>query len=217
MYPNSSGAVCPDTLYDFLSRSDLGTKEFLKFYLPFATSIVRKRAGYLPPDLQEEVVQEGVLIVLTRNGKGFDPGRQTVKSYIAYIVRDAIQSVKASYAKPGTPTRKRRINNTQETDAEFNSRPGAALLVQQFDRPEPSESLTDHIDIADERYSAPQIEAHVMVNELAQKLTAKYFNAFVRVHLIGETANNIANDIGVSPATLSRELRGVQIAAQQIG
>ncbi|MDF2389128.1 hypothetical protein JMG10_47400, partial [Nostoc ellipsosporum NOK] len=73
----------------------------------YALKIVHARASELAPDLRQEVVQQALMNLMRTGPDRLNPAKGRASTLFAWCVREAIQQVRASMAKPGNVTRSR--------------------------------------------------------------------------------------------------------------
>ena len=165
---------------------------FARAALPYLRTLARVRAPYLPEDLQREIVGQACLNLVLQQ-RGFNTSRGSVAAFLNLVVRNAARQVRAAYARPGHATRARKIPGTKE----LASPCGPALVsldaLEEDDQP----AYTGHIAATEARMDA------VVILQTASESVG---SCIVRVHMLGETLNEVADDVGVSRFTLSRQV-----------
>jgi DNA-directed RNA polymerase specialized sigma24 family protein len=72
---------------------------------PYLEKVIRRRAGDLPDDLQEEIRQETWAAVARRGPKQRADPQEPARRYIRRFLRAAIDRVRSAYRAPGTRSR----------------------------------------------------------------------------------------------------------------
>jgi len=73
----------------------------------YAKPILRAKAGDLPADLHDDVVQQALLNLHRTGPQRLDPDKGRPSTLFRWCVREAIRQVRAAMAPPGSVTRKR--------------------------------------------------------------------------------------------------------------
>ena len=78
-----------------------------KRFQPYLATVVRRRAGDLPADLQEEIITEVWAAVFFRGPSSFNRMVSSARDHIASFVKDATDRLRAAYRAPGERSRAR--------------------------------------------------------------------------------------------------------------
>jgi DNA-directed RNA polymerase specialized sigma24 family protein len=94
----------------FLSGDEDVAKQFKARVTPYVVTLARRFGPDLAASLTDEIKSETWLILVERGRDAFDAerGNGNLKSYLFYVVKRAVQRVRADNAKPGQRTRYRK-------------------------------------------------------------------------------------------------------------
>src|SRR5687768_5224350 len=78
--------------------------DFQNAVRPLVLRIARRYSWDLSDDQHEDVIQETMLHLLQRAGRGFDPARGSAVTFVGLVARRAARDVSTQYAPPGRNT-----------------------------------------------------------------------------------------------------------------
>ncbi|MDQ3258452.1 MAG: hypothetical protein M3R15_31965 [Acidobacteriota bacterium] len=135
------------------------------------------------------MVSQTCLNLLVSSKMKFDPQRGSAKKFLVLAVRNALREVRAQYCPPGRTTRakKKRADGNEE-------QPHVVLSLEEVDK-----------WIADRR-AKDKIIARCDANSLLELAPTRVAVALRKVHYVGDTLNEAAQDMNVSRFKLSREI-----------
>jgi hypothetical protein len=173
-----------DLMVDFQSPSPNKVDEFLAIVHPQISKIARKHGNDLPKDVREEVKNETLRLLLTRNRAIFDSGRGTAWQYLHGNVLNAIQLVRGAY---GHPT-KRSISEQGESS-------GPSLFVD----------LTQAPQVFLES-AAEGIHRAALLSQVLRLANPNVRYALSQIYLVGNDRSVVAAVLGISRFALARQI-----------
>jgi len=190
-----------ESLYaGFLARNPDKSQQFIREISRFCVSLSRRYAWSLPDDIQEEVVSETVLALLSPGARQYDPARGTVKKYLTGFVLNAIRRLR-EVLYPSLHGAKTAADDEQE------SAPPARIPT------------LDEVE-AGKECPVVEVELNVItkldVDRILTAASADVAMALRAVHVEEEPLSGIAAFLGISRFTLKRRMDAF-IAAQRLG
>jgi hypothetical protein len=167
-----------DLLVAFLRGDAAACEQFPRVARPILLKLARYHGSWLPEDLQREVVCEAELLLLRRKARSFDPARGPARTYLRFVVREAVRRVGALYTPPGCRSRERGTAAGGLAEYEAVPAPGAELVPEHR---------------CDARTILERAPAHVAY-------------ALERVHFHRETMAEIAAEGGMTRFGLTRDI-----------
>jgi len=187
-------ALC---LVGFQARDPQSFEQYEKSLRPYLVSLARKIARQLSDDLQEEVVQQVCLDLIGDTYIRFDPMRGSAKGFLVFAIRNAVRKVRADYCPPGCRTRPKKSDGSWE----YGYPP---LSIEALDN-ELGTRTTEH-----------QITAKCEANSLLERAPERVVIALKRIHYLGDSLGEVAQDLDVSRFKLSREMSAYCLRMQNV-
>jgi DNA-directed RNA polymerase specialized sigma24 family protein len=168
------------------------TAETFNRTLPWLRRLARRRAPSLPADLHDEIVHETWQLVIARGYDSFVAAGVDADRYLATVLRNAVEVVKANYRPAGAKSRDR-------------SSVGAAV-----DFSEGAENWASKIWFEVEQ---AELELRLDLERIAASLGGPVATALALIVNEGMSVTDAAADVGMSRQTLSRRLISLRRAA----
>jgi DNA-directed RNA polymerase specialized sigma24 family protein len=187
--------VLHDLLQAFLAGDPIARNTLPRVAERYLIVIVRRLDPALPEDLRGEVVNQALLNLLRQDAGSYRPARGSAGTFLGLMVRNALRQVRAMYAPPGQPTRRRQRKSGV-------SKPEAPLVAITAQPPEDTvdgQEPTAPDDIA-------ALEIQLDVEALLQRAAADVAEGLRRVYLDEEPMQDAAEAMGMSRFALSRKL-----------
>lgn len=151
----------------------------------YLLKVARQRAPDLPPDIQEEIVQQTLLLLLQSPASSFDPTRGSAGAYLGLAVQTAARQVRASYAPPGAPTRRRAKGEAPRATVSLDE-----VEAEQMPSVEPMQ----------------QVDAQLDASTLLAQAPANVALALVQLHVLDMPIKQVAKGLKLSRFALARRL-----------
>jgi len=158
---------------------------------PYVRTVIRRRAGDLPGDVQEEITQEIWAAIARRGPRQGNGLREPARRYIRRFLRPAIDRVRSAYRVPGTRSRWR--NESPDWEA-----PVSVEL----------ESLAEHEDDV-AAMQLRRIEARIDVRKLLANAAPLIVLAATMMINRGYNVSQAAGAVGLKRLALHRGLRAL--------
>jgi DNA-directed RNA polymerase specialized sigma24 family protein len=142
----------------------------------YVLMIARRFAADLADDIHYEVMNQAFENLTHQKATAYCPTRGSAGTFLKLMVRAAARQVRATYARPGHVTRVRRSNNLDE--AELPSVEGSVAAV----------------------------EAKQDVENLLRLVTPSVADSLRRLHMEGQSMQEVAASAGVSRFKMSRQI-----------
>jgi DNA-directed RNA polymerase specialized sigma24 family protein len=161
---------------------------------PRLRRLARRHAPSLPPDLHDEIVQETWLLVVRRGAEVFVDAGATADVYLAMVLRNAVEVVKANNRPAGTPSRPTPTKT-------------AAVAVDLDNGVENGASMA--------QFRSERIETEIRLDIalFAAKAEPQVARALALMLDDGLPISSAASGVGMSRQTLYRRLIGLRQAA----
>jgi RNA polymerase sigma factor (sigma-70 family) len=105
--PAGQAKTFDEQLSRFLAGDPGAADEFYDAAKPHILGLARRIAPELPCDIHPEVVNQTFVYLLEVPASKFDPKKGSAKNFLRGYILNAVRHVRATYCKPGRPTRKR--------------------------------------------------------------------------------------------------------------
>lgn len=181
-------------LHRFLAGDHFAREELPRVARPYLRKIARRLGTELPDDIQQEVVNQALLNLTQQKPGNYDPERGTAKTFLRFMLQNAVRQVRASYAPPGHVTRVRRSKGAKGPIANVRAAHISPLHeLNDADMP----AIDGGIPAAEARH-----DAHALLRQAPTHVAASLERLYLQEHVL----NDVAVDLGISRYSLSRQI-----------
>jgi hypothetical protein len=189
--------------FGFAVRHESASKRFYEIIVPYLIIRSRAFAPDLPDDLHKDVAHE-VLLLLTRRIGKFDDSRGSFKTFINFLVRDAIKTVRASFTAPGFTTRPRKDSKevAEETQATADGYQKAEAKLKPPEKPveDFAAIIIDPIDMGE------LVEMRITVKDAFDAAEGLVADHWAELFIEEVPVINVAEMAGISRYKLTRQI-----------
>lgn len=202
MLANDSQSLVMDS-YGFAVRHDTSSNRFYATIVPYLVSRCRVFAPDLPEDLHYDVAHEVLLLLMKRIGK-FNDKRGSFKTFINFLVRDSIKTVRASFAAPGFKTRPR---NDPKMDKETSEAVADGYQKAEAVLKPPEQSIEDYADVIIDPVGMDElVEMRFTVESAFNAATGPVADYWIELFVDEKPLQEVAENAGISRFKLSRSI-----------
>jgi DNA-directed RNA polymerase specialized sigma24 family protein len=158
----------------------------------YVLMIARRFAADLADDIHYEVMNQAFENLTHQKATAYCPTRGSAGTFLKLMVRAAARQVRATYARPGHVTRVRRSN---KLDAHAR---GQVVIICLHD--------LDEAELPSVEGSVAAVEAKQDVENLLRLVTPSVADSLRRLHMEGQSMQEVAASAGVSRFKMSRQI-----------
>lgn len=172
-------------LQDFLSETPTCVQELFCLLQPAVRLFCSRRASDLPVDIREEVLDETLLLLKTRDRARFNPVHGTIEGYLFNSFRSALKNVRSKYS------RNRIRLQSGDTAYEHDLVP------------------LDEMNLSDCRLSEHRLHLAIRADQVLAHADAAMRDVIERIYFAGEDRKSALREIGLDRFAFLRQCRRI--------